>query len=221
LTVKENQITPEIANRRSVSWTDVRQRDYTGQFGYLAVGDNPWFCFWNSTVEEFWIFLERRSDGSSISLAPAGPALPMVTATTASSYWESTQTMPYTLEPTPTSTDDDYDDDGGDSATPSGSSDIWGGPKRRALPGPGADMFPKLVKMVEKRKPHSNVPPYCQQMEVKETWQILPKPGVPIVFIAESEYTQSAPKDKLRRGKRGDPAVHNLESMCICEWMSE
>ena len=219
--VEEDQISPEMAEKRSVSLGQLQRRHYPQEFGYLYVGDNPWYCFWNGTVEEFWIFLEMEWDGSSPSTTTAA-GMSMVTSTPvyAHPYGSS---LPYTLEgPPPTTT---YD--GGPDIVPTSASTPWDGPKRRAFPAtsdsPG---FPKLVKMVEKRKPHSNVQPYCQQMVVKPNWHIVPKPDVPTVCIEEAEYSRAEPTGDSKRwisrfSRRGDDSVDELESMCICEWMSD
>ena len=216
-----------MVDKRSVSHSELPRRGQS--FGYLAVDDNPWYCFWNSTVEEFWIFLEKEPDGSSATTASA-QAMSTITSSPSSGSHIAVN-APYTPEVPPavatttltTTVDGDYDDDSYPTSAPSG----WDGPKRRSWPAQGdSPTFPKFVKMVEKRKPHSNVAPYCQQMEVKSDWQILPKPGVPTVCIEETEYSIPTPTGDTKRWvnnrlprKRSD-SVDELESMCICEWMS-
>jgi len=74
--------------------------------------------------------------------------------------------------------------------------------------------------MVEKRKPDDNVPPYCQQMQVLNDWQIVPIPNVPTVAIAESEYSATATSARRRMVKRGPDAAQEMGSNCICEWFS-
>lgn len=75
--------------------------------------------------------------------------------------------------------------------------------------------------MVEKRKPDSNIPPYCQQMQVLNNWQIMPIPNVPTIAIEESEYnpTGTPGANKMAIRKRSD-TVQELSSNCICEWFS-
>lgn len=115
----------------------------------------------------------------------------------------------------------------------------WAGPKSRRKRDKNSDpfsgspnqpQFPKLIKMVEKRKPHDNIEPYCQQMQVLDNWQIVPIPGVDVVEIDEEEYEDFAEgTSKMKRtipgsngrslAKRGeDEIIADLESLCICEW---
>ena len=115
----------------------------------------------------------------------------------------------------------------------------WAGPKSRRKRdkngdpfsgSPSQPQFPKLIKMVEKRKPHDNIGPYCQQMQVLDNWQIVPIPGVDIVEIDEQQYQDFAEgTSKTKRAvpgangrslaKRGeDEIIADLESLCICEW---
>ncbi|RMZ80784.1 hypothetical protein DV737_g2868, partial [Chaetothyriales sp. CBS 132003] len=113
------------SDKRSVRAGEIRRRGQNVRRGtYLSVADKPWYCFWNSTIEEFWIFLDQNIDQSSAS----------------------------------------------DSSSQSS--------------------FPKLIKMVEKRKPVGNVAPYCQQMQVLSNWQIVPITSVPTIAIQESDFAQ-------------------------------
>jgi len=103
----------------------------------------------------------------------------------------------------------------------------WNGSKRKRqttqIGAPG--IFPKLVKMVEKRKPDSNVQPYCQQMQVLNNWQIMPIPTVPTICVTEDEYNPAAATDggtkRMARLKRSPDTVAQLSSNCICEWFSD
>ncbi|OQU97627.1 hypothetical protein CLAIMM_03528 [Cladophialophora immunda] len=106
----------------------------------LQIGDQPWYCWWNSTVSEVYIYLGQDA---TVTGTPATP-------------------------------------------TPS---------------------FPKIMKMVEKRKPSSNVKPYCQKMQVLNNWQILPVPNAAVVSIQERGFS----------GKKRDTAT-DYRSNCVCEW---
>jgi hypothetical protein len=226
VTVEEDQISTDMAEKRSVAMSQMQRRQYTQEFGYLAVGDNPWYCFWNSTVEEFWIFLEKEWDGSAASTT-SSTAASMTTTGPAygpNNSWaaQSSSYMPAAATAAATSAVDSDTDE----AMPTSAPTPWDGPKPRSFPDVGdGTRFPKMVKMVEKRKPHSNVQPYCQQMEVKPNWQILPIPDVPTVCIEETEYSIPEPTGDSKRWlnryrSRGDDYTEKLESMCICEWMS-
>lgn len=103
----------------------------------------------------------------------------------------------------------------------------WTGSKRKreasSVGSPGN--FPRLVKMVEKRKPHSNIQPYCQKMQVLNNYQIMPIPTVPTICIEENEYDPAAATQggSKRRAvhKRSPDTMTQLGSNCICEWFSD
>ena len=114
------------------------------------------------------------------------------------------KTTPFPSEPT----DDEY----------------WPGTKLKRDPTNmiGSPSFPKLIKMVEKRKPDNNVQPYCQQMQVLNNWQIVPIPTIPTICIEENEYMPTSPSGGSRMAirKRSSDTVQQLGSNCVCEWFS-
>ena len=224
-TVPADALNPDMGQKkRSVPASQLRRRgNYPPLDGYLRVADQPWYCFWNATIEEFWIFLEQDISTTSTSSAAAMQTSPpssvittapssLSTTPSASTYGEG-----FTLVPATTET---YSDSYGSAPT-----DTWGPPKMKrsssysdsSSNGP----FPKLVKMVEKRKPHSNIQPYCQKMQVLDNWQIMPIPDIPTICIDEAEYAQpTGSKAKRWAPRRRDDSTQELESNCICEWFS-
>ncbi|EXJ67821.1 uncharacterized protein A1O5_09167 [Cladophialophora psammophila CBS 110553] len=205
--------------KRSVSAPELARRG-TGNWGasYLGVGDKPWYCFWNSTISEFWVFLEQDMDdayqtykpSSTITSATSGPtsAGPYSTSHNTPGHGTGpTTTNPSTTTPYPSEpTDEDY----------------WPDTKLKRQATVGSPDFPKLVKMVEKRKPDNNVQPYCQQMQVLNNWQIMPIPDVPTICIKESDYGAPTSATSRRRvmPRRSPNTVEQLGSNCICEWFS-
>lgn len=98
---------------------------------------------------------------------------------------------------------------------------------KRSYETSAADMkdYPKLIKMVEKRKPMDNttdyVQPYCQQMQVLDDWSIEPIWTVPQICIDEVLYPSTIGVDTKRvMGRDSRDVVADLESYCICEWTS-
>lgn len=95
---------------------------------------------------------------------------------------------------------------------------------------PNMQDYPKLIKMVEKRKPQDNstddyVQPYCQMMQVLDDWSIVPIYSQPPIEIDEIQYPASTPAPGLKRSLPFSPTderdvVADLESYCICEWTS-
>jgi hypothetical protein len=207
-------------SRRSVSRQDLVGRSYWGDDDdYLGIGDKPWYCFWNSTISEFWIFLDQN-------VADTDPTDPSSTITSATNDATSTplNAMSYdsgplygsqSTTPNPANT----------TPPPSNPTDeaYWTGPSRKSKrqASAGSPYFPKLAKMVEKRKPDDNVQPYCQQMQVLNNWQIVAIPDIPTICITESDYQASATGGSRMAARKRDPdTVSQLASNCICEWFS-
>ncbi|KIW23830.1 uncharacterized protein PV07_11999 [Cladophialophora immunda] len=220
--VPADQLSPEPGSmKRSVSGPELAERGMGGYWGvnYLSVGDKPWYCFWNSSVSEFWVFLDQNMDDayetySSSSTITSASSRPTSAGPLSASYsgpgygtgpttTPASATTPYPSEPTD---DDDY----------------WPGTKVKRQATVGSPDFPKLVKMVEKRKPDNNVQPYCQQMQVLNNWQIMPIPNVPTICIEESDYSAptSGPSKRMVMPRRSPNSVEQLGSNCICEWFS-
>ena len=221
---------PPNAKKRSLPAPEIVERTDDWTYDYLNIGDTPWYCFWNATVNEFWVFLDQDMDnGSNTSTATA-------TITSGSSliteYSSSTATSPTSpmhatsatsMDPAITTPPPSAPPSAPQSAPPSTPTDngYWSAPKlKRQATNAGSSDFPKLAKMVEKRKPHNNIQPYCQQMQVLNNWQIVAIPDVPTICIEESEYNPAASTggNKIRRGP---DTVQQLGSNCICEWFSD
>ena len=145
------------------------------------------------------------TSGSSVATSPSSSStgttasLPM--GATAATTSAPAMTTPYPSEPT----DDGY----------------WNGSKlKRQATNAGSTNFPKLVKMVEKRKPDNNVSPYCQQMQVLNNWQIVPIPNIPTICVSESEYAPAAATGGGKKAVRRGDTIQQLGSNCVCEWFS-
>jgi hypothetical protein len=218
-------------NKRSISLSSLRSRQSI-QYDFLAIGDSPWYCYWNQTIEEFWIFLEQDNNSSptsaqaqnQITSAPTNHyGFPTASPSTPSEAASATTSTPNQVEA-------------------AGSEPTWPPKFKRGHPVPSDFAFPatslapgmpNLVKMVEKRKPHSNIQPYCQQMTVLPNWNIIPKEGVETICIEEKQYAEETGSiekrwvDKKSHVVRGEGGIvrrldftEQLESLCICEWMS-
>ncbi|KIW10551.1 hypothetical protein PV08_11515 [Exophiala spinifera] len=181
----------------------------------LRIGDQPWYCFWNSTISEVWIFLTQNVNNTSAATTAAPSSAPTTSlgssayAGYASHYSipSSDATQSYTGPATKTG-----------SAPAQTTSDGWDGMRLRQRD--GLSDFPKLVKMVQKRKPDNNVQPYCQQMQVLNNWQIMPIPTIATVAIEESEFAPVSTSAARRFVRRGTDTTQQLGSNCVCEWFS-
>ena len=187
---------------------------------YLNVGDKPWYCFWNSSVSEFWVFLDQDMD-------LPGPLDNGSTTITSqrSSPTSATHSTSFTSGPQHGSTATSQSSSGITPAPTQPTNEAyWTGSRKKVKrqASVGSPSFPKLAKMVEKRKPDNNVPPYCQQMQVLNNWQIMPIPTVPTICIEESNYIQatSTGSSRMARRKRDSSTVQELSSNCLCEYFS-
>lgn len=226
--VPENSIHP-VNNKRSVDEVDIVRRaaDYDGR--PLRPSDKPWFCFWNSTITEFFIYLEQpappvtrsttsevsslitssptvgpsqSSPSSLVQQAPASTAASTQTATTFPAY--------NPVKPTPT----------------------WDHKRDYDVHSPSVSDYPRLIRMVEKRKQNNTVHPYCQQMQVLDNYQIVPIAGAARVIINEISWTPSSAttsiwdtnnkrdSDHLVTLHKRDNLISELQSNCICDWRS-
>ncbi|KAI1629687.1 hypothetical protein EDD37DRAFT_64865 [Exophiala viscosa] len=218
--------TPSAGSKRSLPAAELMKRDADWMGSYLSVGDQPWYCFWNSTISEFWIFLDENMDGTSTANATITSSTGMATNTASTS--NPATSAAYTTSP-PTPTPSSATQTGASPSTTTGatSSDgYWNGEKmkRSAASGNGSTSFPKLVKMLEKRKPGQNIQPYCQQMQVLNDWQIVPIPTVQTIAVEELESTQSASATATSGGSRlairKRDSTEGVGSNCLCEWFS-
>lgn len=206
--------------KRSIFAPDLVERGYWGDDDdYLNIGDKPWYCYWNSTISEFWIFLDRNMNDTNQTNGTSTITSASTTATAVHSYSPSYASGPmYGSEFTslPASLTTQYPSE------PTNEAYWTGGSRAKRQASVGSPGFPKLAKMVEKRKPDDNVQPYCQQMQVLNNWQIMPIPDVPTICIEESDYSSAAATggSRMSMRKRNGDTVQQMTSNCICEWFS-
>lgn len=170
-------------------------------------GDNPWFCIWNSTYIEGYIYVADNSSAAAFPTAwPSnvyGTSIPIETSTPTVTSSPPAGITPRAAPPRPR----------GDSEYP------------KLMP------YPRIVKIEERRLPGSPQP-YCQKMLLLENGQITVAPGnngnpitVPLqeqdpemgAFLAPPprngpNTNATGRRDALQ--KRTDPA-----DACHCQWM--
>lgn len=107
--------------------------------------DRPWFCYWNNTILEGFIFVTQNASASASASGASSSA----------------------------------------AATISGSSQFPGSRFKRQSP-PSAPSYPKSMK-IEERRPLNPSQPYCEQMQILNTYQ--PGPVVnPITHLVNTVY---------------------------------
>lgn len=165
----------------------------------------PWYCYWNGTMLEGFIFVKQDRNSSNASafaspLAPGQPPLPSGSMPSKGS-----------LSPSPTS----------------GS---W--TKRdMALP-TGLASFPKVVKIEERRNSQNPIQPYCQQMQILNDNQpgTLTNPAtgqlinVNLTEIEPSQENSYGPPRRRRswylRREEAAEKRNTPGSSCECQWLS-
>jgi hypothetical protein len=173
------------------------------------IGDRPWFCWFNQTVLEFFIYVEQNTT-SSVSTSAFSPSFMSMPRNGMGSSTLSAGFGP----PSPSS--------GYPSSQPT-----WPPPKSKRAYNFRRDWenwrnpnyptnYPLWVKLEEKRKPNNNIQPYCQQMRILDTRMIVPQEGVSIINVSETEPSGS---DNYKRGEM-DGSTQSLGSNCVCEWLA-
>ena len=185
-----------------------------GSDSIVQTSDKPWYCFWNGTILEGFIFITQNANSSA-------------SQTTTSSYAAATSeaTSPYAA------------------ATSEAYPQEMNGPPRKRQASPSLCQYPKMIKIEERRRPNNSVQPYCQQMQILNTGQPGPlrRPitnELIIVNLTESEppfqhQEQEVPGDEggppgpwdsppttggqPRRRSHTKRQYHNS---CQCEWTS-
>ncbi|OAX84571.1 hypothetical protein ACJ72_01049 [Emergomyces africanus] len=101
-------------------------------------GDRPYFCWWNSTYLELFIYVNQPISESSTITGSGDP-----TTTPTSTTFTTSASSP-TLDLRDLKKD------------------------RAALPGPLPREYPRRIKLEEKRSSTDGIPPYCEQMQVMD-----------------------------------------------------
>jgi hypothetical protein len=188
---------------------DINLRDTDNDFsrkGVPQTGDRPWFCYWNNTVLETFIYVNQTSrSGASASAA----SVTMATSTgNAQSSYEGAyliqSSASYGLQPSQTST------------APSAASS--GNTIPAMFPA-----YPKVVKVEERRIPAGAQLPYCVKMEIQPDGSALPykdSNGLPIQLNL-NETEPSLPAPSAKRSLHGTELIERQTvRMCQCKWFS-
>jgi len=169
--------------------------------------DRPWFCYWNNTAMEGFIYVTKDAN-SSTSILPSS-ALASSSNVADPSLGSSASDTGYGRHPAPAPT-----------TAPS-----LQDPQAIRLP------FPKVLKLEERRGPERSQP-YCQQMQIMNDGTaspvtIAPQGDFNIVNLDEEEpmlHNRVARAPEQRR--RSDVEKRNykgdfLGSACRCQWLNE
>lgn len=192
---------------------------------YAKVTDKPWFCYWNETLLEGFIFVTQDHVTDSTTLDNYAPSI-MATST------ETIMSAPIsTTEYTATSTNRGLGVSSVDSevateyvaTTTAAAKEHWS--KRQVVSSPSSSprMYPKVVKIEERYNAANSASPYCQQMQIMNNGRAsLFGPQYPLHETNPIFASPTAPK-----GRRGWwSAPNGLEKRsdsytgCECGWVA-
>ena len=146
---------------------------------YAEAGEKPWYCFWNDTTLEGFIYDTDDTDPDPVPAAYSSAAVTDNAAS--SSLWQTpfsplqTSSILYQIRL-----------------------------KREAQSSPSAEpsasAYPKVIKIEERRSIINTVKPYCQQMQVLYNQQLgFTVPGVDSPLTIQLDETESAFDQKGRQ----------------------
>lgn len=202
--LKKRQLTDDMSSRQRFT---------------VQPGDYPWYCYWNRTYIEGYIYAEDNSTAATFT------ALPTMYPTNLPSSSVSDSAIVAVATPAPTSTTQTFPTAAAE-VIPTSSSIV----RRDAAADAAASSsrippYPRIVKIEERRLPDSPQP-YCQRMVLLDNGKIAPAPNGndPTVALwlqeqdpSYSEYfatTTTTAQNKRDVERRGDPS-----DSCHCQWM--
>ena len=199
-------------------------------------GDSPWFCYWNQTFIEGYIYVGYNSSANYNTPPPPSPPTSCSPTTSSSSAPTSNPAS----NPPPSSQEESVTTTTLPPAIPSGYQTNWlshtapphlrprdpppsGCPPPPDYPPP--PVYPRVVKIEERRLPNSPQP-YCQEMTISPSGDIVPannNKGSPIIiYLQETDPTMQeflsasagGTGSKRRLLRRDDPP-----NACHCKWI--
>lgn len=185
---------------------------------YIDDDDKPWYCFWNGTVLEGFIFVTEDLAGSTTE-TPISSNYSSVSSdgneAAASTMVETADSLVPTFMIDPSSVP----------SPPAATSGPWK-KRQETTPAPvgitssGLIKYPKEIKIEERRNFQNSVQPYCQQMGLSED-----KIVVKLDEVEKSPASMTGSSYNRRRGWSGifsifKRSTDEWSSSCGCEWIS-
>ena len=205
----------QSSSKRSVSESDLVSRNGNGMRRQTAqIGDRPWFCFWNQTVVEFFIYLTQNTTEFQNGWDSSSSSAVVYTQSTGSAASMSQAMASSTRGAVPAIT----------------SPSIQGNNYKRGYgQSDGLPDYPRFIKLEEKRVLMNSPQPYCQQMQILADGNIVPA-GTANIVIEENDNAPAAATSSpapQRRGWSGPSEYRWLgrrqsvnTNTCTCEWLS-
>ncbi|KAL1301676.1 hypothetical protein AAFC00_005893 [Neodothiora populina] len=215
-------ILPQSSLPSPYSQPEKRSPWFTGESDWstrkqIAAGEKPWFCYWNGTMLEGFIYSANYTDDSNSSAVnPASITSSLSSTPTSSSSYFTTTVSGVSTTATLTAAS-------ATSATPSPYSST------NAERGPDGDAydelpsFGRLVK-IEERRVQSNLAPYCQLMQILDdgtAGAVSDADGNPIrITLGETDPTYGAYQSSSSSSS-GSSRRDRVAGGCHCQWWSE
>jgi len=199
----ESEISPSNSKRQYASDT---VSGFMGRKGVAQPGDRPWFCYWNGTLLETFIYVNQTSIAGSLSLSLSSATATATTSAT-STYSSNVPSA-------------DVQSSGYSSSGPTANPQF-------------PQLYPKVLKIEERRIPigDQNIPPYCIQNYVNAdgTYQpVLNNTNQPVtIYLNETEPTTVSPAIVKRmvvasiEERDGDLSERQASSTCGCVWLAQ
>ncbi|SLM34867.1 hypothetical protein LPUS_03831 [Lasallia pustulata] len=202
----------------------VEERDWESSQNLVSAGQKPWYCFWNDTIIEGFIYLEQNTTAANTSLmsAPSSSSPSSVPSSSSAAASMSNNPSGQFTSAIKASVSAQVA-----SHMPTGTP-----PKRKRDQG-SLPPYPKVIKIEERRNQVTTVKPYCQQMHMLDSMVLVPvwdPKGKPVVFnLTELEQlSQNAvlgPKSRRGSWGWGRPGEGKRNAgpagNCSCEWVVE
>ncbi|PGG98825.1 hypothetical protein AJ80_09462 [Polytolypa hystricis UAMH7299] len=191
----------DMMTRRSVNGADLLRRGHAWEARLSTVGERPYFCWWNSTYLELFIYVNRISDSGKEASLSSFTTTPYADPTALAEHAPVMRL--FDLDGDDNDNDDDDDDDDNDNDPTS---------KLRHVRGSIDKPYPRVTKLIEKRIVRADIPDaYCIQLQILDNGSLSPPISEPI------KIDEVDPDDGSIGSKRGIPD----ESSCCCQWLAE
>ncbi|KAH8808425.1 hypothetical protein F5884DRAFT_370352 [Xylogone sp. PMI_703] len=237
-------------SKRNPSSREVLSRSYS-EMGVAQPGDKPWFCYWNGTLLEAFIYVNHTdtssSESSSVSTPTGGTLARRHYPSTAGSYSTSEYTSTYASS-TPSHTDDVSTTRSSPTVSqshptaPAPESEVYSASSAPEYP-PAASPtyptnwkppqflspYPKPVKVEERRIPKGpdSAPPYCLQHVIEPDGSakphLDPNGGQTVIWLDETDPTYIVPivTGRSLQGRVDALDERQASCSCGCVWVSD
>lgn len=209
--VAEEDLPPPPNEKRND--IDIRnyERDDLSRKGTLQTNDKPWFCYWNNTVLETFIYINKTSNSGDQEASASAASASMATSTSVaqgSAGYHIHSSASNGILPSQTTT-----------APSAATSSI------NTVPGM-LDGYPKVVKLEERRIPAAGaILPYCVKMKINSDGSASPyrdpdNNGLQdVLYLDETEPSEPAPP--VKRSLPGTELMdRQVLRLCQCVWLA-